>query len=91
MCSASFSSVGLSDEFGGRLRGEGRERLAHGEARAARQSREPRLKGLRIEFLIGTFAGAGDLRQHLHDALQFVLVQRHQAGFDGHGAGACSC
>src|SRR5271156_3150162 len=75
MCSASFSRVGLSDES---------------EGACARESGEPRLERLRIEFLIGTFAGTRDLREHLHDALQLVLVQGHQSRFDGHGARACA-
>ena len=32
------------------------------------------------------FARSGDLRQHLEDSLEFVLMQGHQAGFDGHGS-----
>ena len=58
-----FQQGGLVRRIRGRLRRQGRERLADGEARASRQSGKPRLERLRIQFLIGTFAGARDLRR----------------------------
>src|SRR5580704_5446053 len=80
MCSASFSRVGLSDESEGACAAR-----ADRAWLTVKRARRGRVERLRIEFLIGTFAGARDLREHLHDAFEFVLVQSHQAGFDGHG------
>ena len=46
-------------------------------------------KRTRIDLLARVVARAGDLREHLQNSLQFVFVQRHQTGFNGHRAVAC--
>src|SRR5271170_7043624 len=89
MCSASFSRVGLSDESEGACAARA-ESAWLTVKRAPWQRGKPRLEGLRIELLVRALAGAGDLREHLHDALQFILVQSHQSSFNRHGAGGCA-
>ena len=80
MCSASFSSVGLSVVSEGAWAAKADSAWLTVNLCSTRQMRESRLKRARVDLILA--GRPGDLRKDLQDALQLVLVQSHQAGLE---------